>query len=84
MVHLDLVASTEKLKGVEQKIVDLEEVVHLAREEEHLLKGNVQVQSSLLEAIEREIDVRSKALADHRIVPLSHLTMQKSWRGMSK
>jgi len=59
----------KKLKGVEQQIVDLEEALRLAREEEHQLKGNVQVQFSLLEAADKEVDVRSKALANLKMVP---------------
>ena len=42
-VRVDLDASIEKLEGVEQKIVDLEEKLHLAREKERQLKGDVQV-----------------------------------------
>jgi len=34
MIRTDLGASMEKLKGVEQKIVDLQEALRLAREEE--------------------------------------------------
>lgn len=69
MVRADLGALTKKLKGVEQKIVDLDEAICLAREEEPQLKGDVQVQSSLLEAAEKEVDVRSKTLADLQMVP---------------
>jgi len=49
-VRADLGALMEKLKGVEQKIINLEGALCLAREEERQLKGNVQVQSFLLEA----------------------------------
>jgi len=51
-VRAILGASMEKVKGVEQKIVDLENALRLAREEERQLKGDVQVQSSLQEAVE--------------------------------
>lgn len=51
-VRADLGAVTEKIKGVAQRIVDLEDTFHLAREEERQLKGDVQVQSSLLEDAE--------------------------------
>jgi len=84
MVHADLDASTKKLKGVEQKIVDLEEALHLARGEECQLKSDVQVQSSLLVASEKDVDVRSKLLLTLRWCPLSRLMMQRSWRDMSK
>ena len=65
----DLSAVTEKLKGVAQRIVDLEDVLRLAREEERQLKGDVQVKYSLLEATEQEVNVKSKALADLEMVP---------------
>jgi len=65
----DLSAMIEKLKGVTQRIVDLQDALRLALEEERQLKGDVQAQSSLLEAAEQEVDVRSKALADFEIVP---------------
>ena len=47
----------------------MEDALRLAREEERILKGDVQVQSSLLEAAEEEANVRSKALADLEMVP---------------
>ena len=47
----------------------MEDALRLAREEERQLKGDVQVQSSLLEAAEEEANVRSKALADLEMVP---------------
>ena len=65
----DLDAMTEKLKGVAQRIVDSEDALHLAREEERQLNGDVQLQSSLLEAIEQEVNVRSKTLGDLEMVP---------------
>jgi len=48
--HADLGAVTEKLRGVAQRVVDLEDALHLARGEKCQLKGDVQVQSYLLEA----------------------------------
>ena len=39
----DLSAVTGKLKGVVQRITDLEDALRLAREEERQLKGDVQV-----------------------------------------
>jgi len=65
----DLSAVTEKLKGVAQRIVNLEDALRLAREKERQLKGNVQVRSSLLEATEQEVNVKSKALADLEMIP---------------
>ena len=65
----NLSAVTGKLKGVAQRIIDLEDALRLAREEECQLKGDIQVQSSLLEAAEEEANVRSKALADLEMVP---------------
>ena len=65
----DLGASTEKPKGVEQKIVTLEDALRLAREEECQLKGDVQAQSSLMEATEQALGVRSKALVVLKMVP---------------
>jgi len=67
--HVDLDVSTEKLKGVEQKITDLEDTLRLAREEERQLKGGIQVQSSLVEVTMQAVDVRSKSLADLKMVP---------------
>ena len=52
-----------------QRIVDLEDALRLAREEERQLKGDVHVQSSLLEATEQEVNVKSKALVDLEMVP---------------
>ena len=65
----DLSVVTEKLKGLAQRIVDLEDALRLTREEERQLKGDVQVRSSLLEATEQEVNVKSKALADLEMVP---------------
>jgi len=52
-----------------QRIVDLEDTLRLAHEEERQLKRDVQVQSSQLEATEQEVNVRCKALADLQIAP---------------
>lgn len=67
--RVDLGALTEKLKGVERKIVDLEDTLCFAQEKERQLKDDVQVQSSLVEAAEQPVDVRSKVLADLEMVP---------------
>jgi len=42
-VRADLSAMTEKLKGVAQRIVDLEDALRLAWEEQRQLEGDVQV-----------------------------------------
>jgi len=96
-VHADLGASTEKLKGMEQKIVDLEDMLCLTRKRSTSLRATSRSNppywrlpsrklmwdpkllltlrwcpflSSLLEAAEQEVDVRSKALADLEMVSI--------------
>ena len=81
MIRANRDASVEKLKGVEQKIVDLEEAL-LGRGAS--LTASVQGQSIPLEAVKKEIDVKSKVLLTLRWCLLSRLMMQMSWRSMSR
>ena len=69
MVHADLDALQESNGSVVQKIAYLEETLHLAQEEEFQLKEDVGAKSYELIAIDREIEVKSKALIDLEVVP---------------
>ena len=69
MVCADLDASIEKLKEAAQKIINLEEALRFAWEEEWQLKGNVHVKYTFLAAAEKEVDEKSKVLVDLKVVP---------------
>ena len=48
------------------------------------LRVRSRVQSSLVEATEQAVDLRSKALVDVKMVPTLSPDVAQSWRGMSK
>lgn len=70
MVHANLDALNEKHEGAAQKIVDLKEAFCVVHEEEHQVKVDVLVKSTLLAVANKQVDETSKVLSDIEIVPI--------------
>ena len=70
VVYANLNALQERYMNVIQRIVDLEETLYLTQEEECQLKEDIKAKSLELTTIEKEVDVKSKNLADLEAVPI--------------
>ena len=68
MIHTNIDALHERQRSSIQRIADLEETLHLAREEKCQLKRDVEAKSLELRAAESEVGVKSKPLADLELV----------------
>ena len=69
MVPIDLDALQERHESVIQRIANLGETLRLAQKEKCQLKRDLEAKSLELIAVEDEIHVKSKALADRVVVP---------------
>ena len=66
MVHADLEALTEKNECAAQKIVELDEALHIARKRQ--LKDDVKAKSIMLIATQNKVDKKSKVLTDLEVL----------------
>jgi len=69
MVRIDLDVLQERHRSVLQRIFYLDKTFRGAREEECPVKRDVEAKSLELQAVESELDVKSKALADLEAMP---------------